>query len=432
MAQELSSRIEHLEKKVAILTQLAEISASLNSQVRLKPLLRYIMEVAVDTLDCEAASVLLWNSDTGQLFFAASTNDDPENSHLVGTPVPMDSLAGYILRAGDIVQVDDAKNDPRHYNKVDMEIDFDTRSILGIPMTYGNRVIGVLEAINKRQLPWTSDDRHYLRILAAQAAVAIEGAQLVMELRKANRELNELDKLKNDFIAIASHELRTPLGVIMGYATFLQDDTSKAARNHAAKVLDSALKLRKIIEDMVNLRYLKQKQSDLQREIITVNELFETFERDTISLMDAVQHEIRIIPTPQPVKIYVDSTRIIMAMTNLFNNAVSFTPEDGRITVQATTDRENVHISVIDTGKGLEYDQLERIFEEFYQVEDHMVRHHQGLGIGLSIVRAIVTAHRGRVGAASAGPGKGATFTMTLPIATELDDNPDETNHDQT
>jgi len=419
---DIPEQVRQLERQVEILQKLAQVSVFLNSRVQLNSLLKHIMDVAVDILQCDAASVLLWNDKKQQLFFAASTTLDNDHN-FIGTPVPMDSIAGDILKAQQLVQVDDVTTYPRYYGKVDESSAFQTRSILGAPMTSKNRVIGVLEALNKRDLPWTADDRRHLQILAAQAAVAIEGAQLVMELRRVNEELSEVDKLKNNFIAIASHELRTPLGVIMGYASFLQEDDNPATQGHASKVLESALKLRKIIEDMVNLRYLKQKQGDLHRERMTVSELVESFQQDMRTLIETDNHEIRI-PSPETnPEIFVDHTRMMMVLTNLVNNAISFTQHGKNITINAgvgLTPNE-VHIAVIDEGVGIPPDQLERIFEEFYQIEDHMVRHHGGLGIGLSIARAIVEAHGGRIWAESKGLGHGATFIVSLPVAEAAD-----------
>src|SRR5690606_10124148 len=98
---------------------------------------------------------------------------------------------------------------------------------------------GVLEVVNKRKLPWTEQDCTYLSTLAEEAAVAIEVAQLLLALQKANNDLKEVDKLKSDLIAIASHELRTPLSVILGYASFLQADaTSPEIGEHATKVMN--------------------------------------------------------------------------------------------------------------------------------------------------------------------------------------------------
>lgn len=409
-----TERIRHLERQNAIMMKLIEISATLNSQYDLQPLLQHIMSVAVEITDCEAASVLLWDAKRQELFFAASTTLDSTNE-LIGTAVPMDSIAGTILRQNEIVQVDNAKQDPRHYDKVDKDIQFQTKSLLGVPMRYKDRVIGVLEALNKRELPWTQDDRDYLMTLAAQAAVAIQGAQLVMELKRANEELNEVDKLKNDFIAIASHELRTPLGVIMGYASFLQDSDSPDTQEHATKVLESALKLRKIIEDMVNLRYLKQKQADLHREETDVHALLDSIWQDARSLLDTSRHKFDIRYPAESIKVNVDHTRLSMAIMNVLHNAFSFTPEGGTILVETEVLPAEVRFKVSDTGIGIEKDKLDRIFEEFYQVEDHMVRHHGGLGIGLSIARAIVTAHKGRMWAYSDGLEQGATFYVAIP-----------------
>jgi signal transduction histidine kinase len=416
------NRLTQLENQVTILQQLAGISASLNSQVELRPLLQHIMDVAVQIANCEAASVLLWDNKNQQLVFAASTTTtaQADDADLYGMVVPMDSIAGTVYRENKIVQVDDAQADKRHYEKVDKNIKFHTSSLLGVPLTYKNRVIGVLEALNKHTMPWTAEDRNYLSTLAAQAAVAIENAKLVTELRKANRDLHEVDKLKNDFIAIASHELRTPLGVVMGYASFLQEEESQSAKEHAGKVLESALKLRKIIEDMVNLRYLKQNQTDLHLENVKTSGLMNMIEQELLTIMDLSQHVFVVNPPAEDKMLRVDATRLMMALTNLMHNAISFTPQGGTITLEAElVARHEMHIRVKDTGNGIADDQLTRIFNEFYQVEDHMTRKHGGLGIGLSIARAIVNAHGGRIWAESGGIGKGATFIMAMPTAEE-------------
>ncbi|PJF33965.1 MAG: hypothetical protein CUN49_17285, partial [Candidatus Thermofonsia Clade 1 bacterium] len=130
--------------------------------------------------------------------------------------------------------------------------------LLGVPMHIKGQVIGVLEALNKRTGDWTEEDAHYATILASHAAVAIQNARQTEALRKAYAELDKLDKLKTDFIAVASHELRTPLSVILGYASFLMEDTEGEVSELASAVLNSALQLRSLIEDMTNLRFLHQ------------------------------------------------------------------------------------------------------------------------------------------------------------------------------
>lgn len=401
--------------KITILTRLVEVSAVLNSTLDLEPLLNYIMDAAAEVTNSEAASVLLWNNKQQQLFFAATTGG--AGAQILGKPVPIDSLAGTIIREKRSIAVNNVENDPRHYNKVDLEIKFETRSLLGVPMTSKDRVIGVLEAINKRGQPWSEDDEQYLTILASHAAIAIESAQLVMALQKANKDLSEIDDLKNNFIAIASHELRTPLGVIMGYASFLQEKDDAEVNEHATKVLNSALQLRRIIEDMTNLRYLKQNPSELQRDPVPLREIIQDLRYDVEALTEARGHQLVIDLPQQDLTVLVDRSRVLMALTNILNNAVDFTPVGGQITIHAVQhDSNRVWISISDTGIGLTADQLDRVFDEFYQVEDHMTRRHGGLGIGLSIAKALVEAHGGRIWAESAGLNKGATFTFSLPM----------------
>jgi GAF domain-containing protein len=174
-----NKNIADLEHKVAILTRLSEISTALNSTLRLKPLLNQIMEAAVEIVDAEAASVLLWDHKTNDLRFAATTTGVSGQS-LVGKPVPLEgSIAGTVMRENRAVSVENVERDNRHYPGIDRATEFHTHSVLGVPMRSRDRVIGVLEAVNKRSLPWTEDDHNYLSILAAQAAVAIESAQMV-------------------------------------------------------------------------------------------------------------------------------------------------------------------------------------------------------------------------------------------------------------
>ncbi len=415
-------RVAYLEQKVKILNRLAEISAVLNSTLDLDPLLGYVMDAAAEVTASEAASVLLWDERARELRFTATTTSQVD-LNLIGQSVPLEgSLAGTALLTNQIVQVDDTASDPRHYSKVGDDIQFQTHSLLVMPMTSREKVIGVLEVINKRGLPWTGDDRDHLGVLAAQAAVAIEAAQMVAALQKANQELNELDKLKNDFIAIASHELRTPLAVILGYAGFLQDEAEGKASEHAAKVIASGLQLRRIIEDLTNLRYLQQSPSELARQTIDLREVVEDAIQDALKVAETKAHSLKLdLPEGETI-LWVDRIRASMALTNVLNNAVRFTPEGGQITVRGEVKNgDEVRVMVTDSGIGFAAEHADRLFEKFYQVEDHMTRTYGGMGIGLSIAKALVEVHGGRIWAESPGPNLGATFTMTFPLAESSD-----------
>ncbi len=408
-----------LAHKVDILKRLAHLSTILNSTYELDALLSLLMDAAAEITQAQAASVLLWDESRRELVFTATTSNT-SGLNLIGQAVPLEgSIAGTIFNKGEIVQVNDAMHDPRHYDRLDEANQFVTRSLLGVPLTIKERVIGVLEVLNRQPLPWTDDDRDYLSVLAAQASVAIESARMIAALQKVNRELNEVDKLKNDFIAIASHELRTPLAILLGYASFLKEETEGRTSEHVNKVLESGMQLRRIIEDLTNLRYLKQRSEELtltayplQRMLSdTVNELFE--------LASGKGHEITV-DCPADLLVMIDPIRSGMALSNIVNNAVRFTPDRGSIQLIGSVDPDHpqmARVEVRDNGIGFPPDQSERIFEEFYQVEDHMTRKHGGLGIGLTIARAMIQAHGGWIAAESSGAGQGAIFRFTLPLA---------------
>lgn len=412
----MQETITELENKIATLTRLMHVSTKLNSTLHIDDLLTQIMDAAADITNCESASVLLWNSNTRELVFTATTTDWAHD--IIGKSVPLEgSIAGTIMQERRVVQVDDTSSDPRHYTGIQEDGNFVIRSLMGVPMTVKKRLIGVLEVVDKRELPWTDDDQQYLSALASQAAVAIENAQLITELKRANDELSQLDKLKSDFIAIASHELRTPLGIILGYASFLQDQKEPKTRQHAQKVMKSALKLRKITEDLTNLRHLQQNPKSLQLATLTVEQLLEDAHFDVLAMLDAKGQKLHVTPPPETLYVHIDRSRLVMALTNLLANAIEFTEENGHITMHAEPRSDEVWIHVTDKGIGIEAEQLDRIFDQFYQVENHLTRNHEGLGIGLSIAQALVEAHGGRIWATSDGLGAGSTFTIALPLA---------------
>ncbi len=407
-----------LEHKFDALNRLVQISLVMNSTLKLQPLLQTIMEAAAEISGAEAASILLWDKNTNELRFTAALSPDPE--HLMGMVVPLEgSIAGTIISENRAIIIDDASRDPRHFKNVDQAIEFQTRAILGVPMRIRDDLIGVLEVLNKREGRFNDEDLRHITILASQAAVAIENARLIAALRKAYDDLAQVNKLKNDFIAIASHELRTPLGVVLGYAAFLKEETEGEMGEHAEAVLNSALHLRNLIEDMTNLRYVQIDRAELKFAVAPLNRILGAAHADVIELAEAKEQVLLLEQPAYDIPVKVDAVRMEMAITNVLNNAVKFTPPGGLIVLSAEEQAREVWVRVQDNGIGLEPDHLERIFDQFYQVEDPMRRRHGGLGLGLTIARAIVERHDGRIWAESAGLGLGSTFTVALPLARE-------------
>ncbi len=396
------------------LERVLEISRELTTTVAMAPLLSKIVDTAAELTDSEKASILLLDNRTGELRFLTASGDQSEK--LANIPVPIEgSVAGTVLLSKEPLVIRDARTDPRHFNGVGQKIGEETRALLTVPLKVKKDCIGVLQAMNKQDdAEFSQGDVDTLMALGAQAAAAIQNARLVEALQKAYKRLGELDKLKSDFISIASHELRTPLSLILLYAAVLREELGEKAGAQVDAVLRAATRLKGIIETMLNLRYLETGEMDLVLSRFDVRAEVQEACEDYDALADTAGLELTTDLPDEEVFISADREKIRVVLGNLLSNAVRFTPAGGRVRVALSSRGKDVEISVVDTGVGIPKEDLERIFEHFYQVEDHLTRRQGGMGLGLSIVRGLVDLHGGRVWAESV-PGRGSRFIVVLP-----------------
>ncbi len=411
----LRERIAGLEQRISNLERLVRVSLILNSTLSLEPLLETIILVVTELTETEDCSILLLDEKTGKLRFRAARQMRREELEQIAVPLD-NSIAGWIFRENKPLLIRDAQKDNRFYQGVDDKLNFCTRSIIGVPLQVRGRVIGVLEAINKRgdkEMNW--EDVHLMTTLAAQAATAIENARLMEELQKAYEKLHELDRLKSDFISIAAHELRTPLSLILGYASFLRGSATGQASEQLDIVLQGAMRLNSLIGDMVNLRHIETGEAQLELEVFSLNDLVRVCIQEFISLIRAKQQGVGLnLPSP-PLMIEADRQKLHLVLGNLLSNAVKFTPAGGRIEVLACEREGKAWVAVRDTGIGIPHKECERIFSRFYQVEPSLSRRYEGMGLGLSIAKGMVELHGGCIWVESE-VGKGSTFVFHLPL----------------
>jgi signal transduction histidine kinase len=311
-------------------------------------------------------------------------------------------------------------SDHRIYREVDRLIRFQTRSILAVPLMIKQEPIGVLEAVNKLgDSNYTGADQASLETLAAQAAIAIENARLMLKLQDANQELVRLDRMKSDFIAIASHELRTPLGLILGHATFLTELVEEQHQDQIEVIIRSAERLKAIVEDLARITHQEEGESRVTHQPFSIGEL-------VISVVGrfgefAKEKKIELgadVPTSDPLMVEGDREKIEIVLTNLIRNSLIFTDEGGEVGVKAEASDDYVRVFVVDSGIGIPERDADRVFERFYQVESHLTRKHGGMGLGLSIARAMVEMHQGQIWCESK-EGVGSLFCFMLPITEE-------------
>ena len=409
-----TGRLRDLEGQQQQLLRLVELSVTLNSTLNLETLLQVITATATELLDCEGASILLYDEKNPRLYFAAATGSDP--AKLAEIPVPMEgSLAGTIFRTNRPIILNNAEQDPRHFSLVSDHVKFRVKTLLGVPMPIKNRTVGVLEAINKRNGLFDDRDATILSVTAAHAAIAINNARLLQTTQLALEKVKEANELKSNFLSLASHELRTPLGIIIGYSTFLKEDAKGESSEHANQVLNAAGQMRSILDEMNNLAMLKSDEMKLKRQKIVMQDVLAYACEGIKAIASARDQKLTYAFSEEPFIVDVDLDKTALAFGNILNNAIRFSPPGSTITLGAVKHKNQVLAWVQDQGIGIPVDKLQKIFEEFYQIEPPNTRHYGGLGIGLTIAKGLIEAQGGKIWAESEGLGSGATFKVMLP-----------------
>jgi signal transduction histidine kinase len=399
----------------AQLRGLLDISVRLNSTEQTDQLLAFIIETAAEVLACDAASLLLYDEDTGELRFSAATGADPDA--LAPIPVPLHgSLAGTIFRENEPVRVDSTAQDERHFGGVDEEIDFQTRSLLGVPMRIGDRVVGVLEALNKREGDFTDEDELMLTVIADQAAVAIRNARQVQALQEAHDRMARTEAMKRQFLTLASHELRTPLAGIKGFTEIIREETGPESAEYTDVILEQVGSMEAVLAAMSEMTILYAGVTSFDPRPLRVTPLFEAASEAVAPLIEQKGHTLRTDIVGHNLLVCGVADKLTTALSSLLDNAARFTPAGGTIILRARAEgSDTVLLEVEDTGIGLAPSHLDAIFDDFFQVEAPLTRTHGGLGLGLTIARGIAEVHGGRLWAESPGEGRGATFYFLLP-----------------
>lgn len=411
-----TGRLRDLEGQQQQLLRLVELSVTLNSTLNLETLLQVITGTATELLDCDGASILLYDEKNPRLYFAAATGSDP--AKLAEIPVPMEgSLAGTIFRTNRPIILNNAEQDPRHYSLVSDHIKFKVKTLIGVPMPIKDRTVGVLEAINKRNGVFDERDSTILSVTAAHAAIAINNARLLRTTQLALEKVKEANELKSNFLSLASHELRTPLGIIIGYSTFLKEDAKGELSEHANQVLNAAGQMRSILDEMNNLAMLKSDEMKLRPQKIVMQDVLAYACEGIKEIASARDQKLTYAFQEEPFIVDVDIDKTALAFGNILNNAIRFSPPGTKITIGTIKHGNQVLAWVQDQGIGIPVDKLQKIFEEFYQIEPPNTRHYGGLGIGLTIAKGLIEAQGGKIWAESEGPGSGATFKVLLPMA---------------
>jgi PAS domain S-box-containing protein len=339
---------------------------------------------------------------------------------LEGRPFDAGSLTGpvaRVLRTGRpemLPENTDADLDPADDDADDESCDSPPvpRSLMVVPLLIRDRVLGALSLGWDQPGKYTPDDLWLARKLADRAALAIENARL-------HREAREASEAKSEFLASMSHEFRTPLTAILAFAELLVDGIpepiSGAPKRHAEQILGASKHLAQLIDQVLTLSRLDAERDRVKAEPADLGALA----RETAALVEPLARQKGLAfaveaPESGPV-VETDANRLRQVLFNLLGNAVKFT-EGGEVRLRVAVEGGRAVLEVRDTGEGIAPEQLERIWEPFWQAGRRVEGRPAGTGLGLGIVRRLVRLLGGEIRARSE-PGRGSVFTVELPAA---------------
>ena len=378
-----------------------EIFLDLASTFDLESILRKIIHTAKALTNAEAASILLYNDSNQQLHFAAMTNASKE-AQLHKMIVPKESLAGWVAINREPVIVQDVRQDNRWFTDVAKKIDFFTRSIIAVPMITQDKLIGVLEVLNKFEGTFDEEDQHYLSILASQAAVAINNTRLFQQ---------------SDLISELVHEIRTPLASISTVAYLLQrDDIPSEQREDLVKTIQTETqRLHQMASNYLDVARLESGRIYFQATDFLITDLL----NECVELVaPKAQHNgIQIVKNydDDVMTVEADREKIKQVITNLLSNAIKYNRPKGLVTITVqNNENDTITVKFKDTGIGMSQDDLSHLFERFFRGSTAM-KTAEGTGLGLSICKQIIEAHGGTINVESE-VNLGSTFSFTLPI----------------
>lgn len=408
---------------------LAEISALLGSSLDYERALPRVVRLAVPILGDLCAIDLL--QDGGGLYRVASAHVDSTKEALVYdirarhgfNPTAAHGVPAVVRTRQPVLvaRVADADLSEVAHNAEQLALlrQLAPKSWIIAPLVAHERTLGAITlAITESTRRYGRDDLSFATIVASHTAAAIENARLYREAEAARAAAEAANRAKDEFLSTLSHELRNPLNAVHGWATLIErGQLGEAQTRRAVQIIirnvDAQIRL---VDDLLDMSRVVSGRMRLVVQPVDLRDLIE-------DALEAVRHAaeakgIRLQPVLEAPRLLVtgDPGRLQQIVWNLLENAVKFTPKDGRVQVQLQRVRSHVEISVSDTGQGISADVLPYVFDRLRQGETGSTRGHGGLGIGLGLVRHLAELHGGSVYAESPGEGQGATFVVKLPL----------------
>jgi PAS domain S-box-containing protein len=410
-----------LRKRLGQLDVLSQAGAALIMGARdAEPLQQTLLDRVRQAVGAEIGLHFGAAGDSGRLHLVASCGLSLEAQAALASVGGDDSLCGLVLRERRPVVCEDLQTstlvEARTLQREGV------RAYAGFPLLAYERVAGVAAFASTSRDRFAEDDLQVMRTVCGQVSAMLERAELLQKLHAREQALQRADRRKDDFIATLAHELRNPLAPMRHTIAILRGLPPGDARlGWCRDVLDRQItQMTRLLDDLLDISRVTRNQIVLRRQRVAVGRVVDEAVEATRPLFEARRHTLALELPAAPLALDADPTRLAQVLTNLLDNAARYTEpggRDARITLWARAEGGQARIGVKDEGCGMDVAQLADVFERFAQLTPALQRTRGGLGIGLSLSRALVEQHGGRIEAHSGGPGRGSEFIVTLPLA---------------
>jgi signal transduction histidine kinase/ActR/RegA family two-component response regulator len=421
LTREQAARAE-AERVAGRIARLQDVTVALSEALTPEQVMEVITEQGVAAMGAYAGGIGLVTPDGETLEIVRAVGYPPDVLERVRRfPLSADNPPAEAVRTGAPVWVEAVEREearfPRHAAAA--AAGMGSRAIAAIPLTDEGRVIGAIALSFHETRRFSGADRAFLVSLARQCSQALSRARLYEAERTARAEAEAANRAKDEFLSTLSHELRTPLTPILGWAGMLRRRSlDDAGREQALEIIERSARAQvQLVSDLLDVSRIVTGKFQLERRPVELGEVLGAAIAvvQPAAAAKSIAIKTRVDPDVGPVE--ADPDRLQQVFWNLLSNAVKFTPTGGRIETLLERDGGEAVITVRDSGVGIDPAFLPYVFDRFRQADATSTRRYGGLGLGLAIVRSLVELHGGRVAAASEGEGRGATFTVRLPLA---------------
>lgn len=430
MAEKLSESYANLEQKVVTRTRelqaLNQIATTANQSLELQGLLDTTLEKVIEVTGFESGYVEIFNPSESRLVmkghFGISSpllNELHTAGNLQISLEVIDTRAPVILEQAHVSETTNPL------------INAGYQTLIVFPVQSKNKMIGAFTLASRTARSFTAQDLQLLSSIGNQVGTAVENAYLFQKEQETVEKLMETDRIKSEFLSNVSHELRTPLTSIIGFSEILLDrlagELSPDQESYVRNMNTSGQHLLEIINNLLDLSKIKAGKMEIHPHLFSLRSLLETIQQTIIPMTYKKGLHFDLSIDEGMDMVYSDEGKVKQILLNLLGNAIKFTPAKGSIQLQVRAGRlgraRAIEMSIRDTGIGIPAHALNKIFDEFQQIDGSYTRDYPGTGLGLAITRRFVDILGGEIRVESQS-GSGSTFRVSVPIPEERDVQP--------